>query len=134
MSEPIYTAGPSEPFGAPTGYAPQPYPAQPQYQPAQYGGAPTPPPSNAGWAVATIICFWPLAFAAFNHLHSIFPKWAVGDYMGAQYASERVKTLGKIAVGVGIGLGVFAILMWIVMFAAFASAVNEIDTSTTYYR
>ncbi|WP_137724995.1 CD225/dispanin family protein [Prescottella subtropica] len=135
MSEPNYTTGPSEPFGAPTGYPQQPYPPQPQYQPgpapAQYGAAPTPPPSNAGWAVATLICFWPLAFVAFNHLHSIFPKWAAGDYMGAQYASERVKTLGKIAVGVFAGLVALYVIFVIIVIAV---AANSADTSTTYYR
>ena len=56
-----------------------------------------PPPSNAGWAVAAILFFWPLAFSAFNHLHNIYPRWAMGDVAGAEEASDRVKSLGKIA-------------------------------------
>lgn len=135
MSEPTYNPGPSEQYGSPA-YPQQPYPSAPQYPsapvPGQYGGQPQPPASNAGWAVASIIFFWPLAFAAFNHLHSIFPKWSMGDYQGAQYASERVKTLGKIALGVGVGLIVLSFLMSFVMFAAFAAAVDEASTSTTY--
>nr|WP_231569561.1 CD225/dispanin family protein [Prescottella defluvii] len=116
------------------GYTQQPYASAPQYQPApaQYGGVPPLPPSNAGWAVAAILFFWPVAFSAFGHLHDIFPKWSMGDYQGALYASERVKTLGKIALGVGVGLIVLSFLMSFVMFAAFASAVNELDTNTTY--
>ena len=47
--------------------------------------------------MAAVLFFWPLAFAAFNHLHDMYPKWAMGDHQGAQYASERVKKLGKIA-------------------------------------
>jgi len=138
MSEPTYNSGPSEQYGAPA-YTQQPYssaqqyPSAPQYPaapaPGQYGG---PPPSNAGWAVATIIFFWPLAFSAFNHLHSVFPKWSMGDYQGAQYASERVKSLGKIALGVGVGLIVLSVIMWFIMFAAFAAAVDDASTSTTY--
>ncbi|QBJ97691.1 CD225/dispanin family protein [Rhodococcus sp. ABRD24] len=136
MSEPTYNA-PTDQFGGTSGYGQQqPYPSAPQYSagptPAQYGGTPPLPPSNAGWAVAAILFFWPVAFAAFNHLHSILPKWSMGDYQGAQYASDRVKTLGKIALGVGIGLIVLFIIMWFIMFAAFAVAVEDAGTSTTY--
>lgn len=135
MSEPTYNTAPTEQWGTTSGYAQQ-YPAAPQYPagpaPTRYGGQPPVPASNAGWAVATIIFFWPLAFSAFNHLHSIFPKWSMGDYVGAQYASERVKQLGKIALGVGIGLFVLAMVSWFIMFAAFAAAVDE--ASTTTYR
>ncbi len=156
MSEPNYTAptagGPTEPFGgsaeqfrAPTesfgaqpGYPQQPYPGVPQYPagpaPAQYGGQPPLPPSNAGWAVASILFFWPLAFAAFNHLHSIFPKWSMGDYQGAQYASERVATLGKIALGIGVAVFVLAFFGWFVMIAAFTAAIDEATNTTTYGR
>ncbi|MBM4479576.1 CD225/dispanin family protein [Prescottella equi] len=124
MSEPTYNTGPSEQYGAPA-YPQQPYPAAPQYPycpvPGQYGGQPQPPASNAGWAVASIIFFWPLAFAAFNHLHSIFPKWSMGDYQGAQYASERVKTLGKIALGIFVGLVVLYVIFIIIVLATAAS-------------
>ncbi|NKR43051.1 CD225/dispanin family protein [Prescottella equi] len=124
MSEPTYNTGPSEQYGAPA-YPQQPYPSAPQYPggpvPGQYGGQPQPPASNAGWAVASIIFFWPLAFAAFNHLHSIFPKWSMGDYQGAQYASERVKTLGKIALGIFVGLVVLYVIFIIIVLATAAS-------------
>lgn len=134
MSEPTYSPGPSEQYGAPA-YPQQPYPSAPQYPsapaPGQYGQPPL-PPSNAGWAVASIIFFWPLAFSVFNHLHSIFPKWSMGDYQGAQYASERVKQLGMIALGIGIGLILLSFVGWFVMVAAFAAAVEDASTSTTY--
>ena len=133
MSEPTYNPGPSEQYGSPA-YPQQPYPSAPQYPsapaPGQYGGQPQPPASNAGWAVATIIFFWPLAFAAFNHLHSIFPKWSMGDYQGAQYASERVKTLGKISLGIFVGLVVLYILFIIILVVATA---NSVDTSSSTY-
>lgn len=135
MSEPTYNSGPSEQYGA-SAYTQQPYssaqqyPSAPQYPaapaPGQYGG---PPPSNAGWAVATIIFFWPLAFSAFNHLHSIFPKWSMGDYQGAQYASERVKSLGKIALGIFVGLAVLYILFMIILLVA---AANSVDSTSSY--
>ena len=125
MSEPTYnTAWPGYQQQYP---GQQPYPTAPA--PAGYGGQPPVPPSNAGWAVVAILFFWPVAFSAFNHLHDIVPKWLMGDYQGAQYASERVKALGKIALWVGIGLMVFAFVMWFAAFATFAAAVNEIDSS-----
>ncbi len=65
--------------------------------------------------------FWPLAFAAFNILHSIFPKLSMGDYHGAQYASERVKTLGKIALGHLVGLVVLYVIFIIIVLATAAS-------------
>ncbi|WP_454557265.1 CD225/dispanin family protein, partial [Salmonella enterica] len=82
--------------------ATQQYSAAPTYAAPQYG----PPKSNAGWAVASILFFWPIAFAAFNHLHDIYPKWAMGDHQGAQYASERVKKLGQISL-------LIAVICWV---------------------
>ena len=80
------------------------------------------PPRNAGWAAAALIFFWPVAFAAFNHLHDIYPKWAMGDYQGAQYASDRVKTLGKIALWIFvIGMALFILLYVFVIIAMVAS-------------
>jgi len=62
-----------------------------------YPQASTPPPSNIGWAVATLLFFWPIAFSAFTHASNVYPLWAMGDHQGAQYASDRAKQLGKIA-------------------------------------
>ena len=36
----------------------------------------TMPPVHAGWAVATLLCFWPLAFSAFTHAFNVYPLWA----------------------------------------------------------
>lgn len=110
----------------------QQYPTDQQYgAPQQYGAAPTyaapqyaPPKSNAGWAVASIIFFWPIAFAAFNHLHDIYPKWAMGDHQGAQYASERVKKLGQIALLVAVILWVLLIVFYVVVIVATLSSID----------
>lgn len=70
------------------------YPVPPQTaQPSR----PPMPPSNAGWAVAAIVFFWPVAFAAMNHALNVYPRWAAGDFVGAQHASARAKKLGQIA-------------------------------------
>ncbi|NLG54304.1 MAG: CD225/dispanin family protein [Rhodococcus sp.] len=88
------------------------------------------PPRNAGWAVATIIFFWPIAFAAWNHVHDVYPKWAAGDYQGAQYASDRAKSLGKIAMWIFIiGWGLLFVL-WIFIIIAAVSAAGSASSSS----
>lgn len=66
-----------------------------------------PPPSNAGWAVATLVCFWPLAFAAFTHAFDVYPLWARGDVEGAAHASGRVRRLGQLSLWI---FGVLVVL------------------------
>ena len=90
-------------------------------QPA-YAAPAGPPPSNAGWAVAAILFFWPLAFSAFSHLHNIYPRWAMGDFQGAQEASDRVKTLGKIALGIAVAFFVLFVVGYGFLIAAALSA------------
>lgn len=55
------------------------------------------PPSNAGWAVASLVFFWPLAFAAFTHSFNVYPLWSDGDVEGSVDASERARRLGQIS-------------------------------------
>ncbi|MFE3291636.1 CD225/dispanin family protein [Rhodococcus sp. NPDC059234] len=107
-----------------------PQPVQPMQAPAPYGApvpgaVPAPPPSNAGWAAAAVVFFWPLAFAAFNYSASVYPKWALGDYQGAQHASDRTKQLGMIALGIAIGLTVLLVLFYFVVIIA---AINAADS------
>ncbi|WP_249353460.1 CD225/dispanin family protein [Rhodococcus sp. Q] len=82
------------------------------HQPTSYAYASAPaavapplPATHAGWAAAALIFFWPLAFAAFNHSSRVYPLWATGDYAGAQYASDRARSLGK-----------WSLLLWVVAF------------------
>ena len=116
----------SHAYGQPGSYSS--YPQQPSGYPAQptaMSPAGPPPPSHAGWAVAAILFFWPLAFAAFNHLHDIYPRWAMGDYQGAQEASDRVKSLGKIALWIFVGFFiVFAVLYGVIIAAAISAVGN----------
>ncbi|MEV0947164.1 CD225/dispanin family protein [Rhodococcus sp. NPDC049939] len=71
------------------------------------------PPSNAGWAVASLIFFWPLAFSAFNHAFNVYPLWASGDAAGAQDASNRARRLGQISLWIFGGL----LLLFLVLYA-----------------
>ncbi|MFC9840387.1 CD225/dispanin family protein [Rhodococcus sp. NPDC127530] len=76
------------------------------------------PVVNAGWAVATLLFFWPLAFSAFTHAFNVYPLWASGDVEAAQDASDRVRRLGQLSLWIFGGLLiVFAILYTIVTVA-----------------
>ncbi|MEO6880209.1 MAG: CD225/dispanin family protein [Mycobacteriaceae bacterium] len=88
-------------------YGAHPYGAQ-DYNAQSYGQAPAAypssgsypqqiPPTNAGWAVVATIFFWPLAFVAFTASSNVTRLWMMGDYAGAQAASEQAKRMGKIA-------------------------------------
>jgi Interferon-induced transmembrane protein len=57
----------------------------------------SPPPVHAGWAVVSLLFFWPLSFAAFTHAFNVYPLWARGDTAGAQAASDRVRRLGQVS-------------------------------------
>ena len=70
-----------------------------------------PPPVNAGWAVASLLFFWPLSFSAFTHAFNVYPLWASGNVAGAQYAPDRVRRLGQLSLWLAGGLLLlFAIL------------------------
>ncbi|MFC9788383.1 CD225/dispanin family protein [Rhodococcus sp. NPDC127528] len=69
------------------------------------------PPSNAGWAVASLLFFWPLAFAAFTHAFNVFPLWASGEAQAARDASDRVRRLGQISLWIA---GVLLLLLAVV--------------------
>jgi hypothetical protein len=62
------------------------------------------PPVNAGWAVVSLLFFWPLSFSAFTHAFNVYPLWADGDVAGSRYASDRVKRLGQISLWIAGGL------------------------------
>lgn len=106
---------PPPPSSGPPEPAPPPPPPAAPPQPAP------PPPSNAGWAVATLVAFWPLAFAAFTNAFEVYPRWARGDYAGAQYASDRVRKLGQLSLWILGGILVLIAIAYIVMAAVWIS-------------
>ncbi len=77
--------------------------------------------ANAGWAVASLVAFWPLAFAAFSNAFEVYPRWARGDYAGAQYASDRVRKLGQLSLWILGGILVLLAIAYIVMAAVWIS-------------
>ncbi|BAH55692.1 hypothetical protein W59_03901 [Rhodococcus opacus RKJ300 = JCM 13270] len=70
------------------------------------------PSSNAGWAVVSVLFFWPLAFSAFHHAFEVYPRWAEGDLDGAEYASRRVRKLGQLSLWIFGGLLLLAIVLY----------------------
>ena len=70
------------------------------------------PTSNAGWAVVSVLFFWPLAFSAFHHAFEVYPRWADGDIDGAEYASRRVRKLGQLALWIFGGLLLLVIVLY----------------------
>ncbi|MBM9839640.1 CD225/dispanin family protein [Rhodococcus hoagii] len=104
--------------------------------PAPQYGAPAqlpqsqPPKSNVGWAVAAVVFFWPLAFAAFNHATSVYPLWASGDHAGAQHAAERAKRLGVISLAVWAVLCVLVVFAYVALIGWAISSAADIPTTT----
>jgi interferon-induced transmembrane protein len=85
---------------------PTPESSPPAAQPQTTGTPPShePPPVHAGWAVASVLFFWPLAFSAFTHAFNVYPLWARGDVAGAVAASDRVRRLGQLSLWLAGGL------------------------------
>lgn len=73
------------------------------------------PASNAGWAVVSLVFFWPLAFAAFNHAFEVYPLWATGDVEGARSASRRVRWLGQLSLWIAGGLLLLAVILYTIL-------------------
>lgn len=78
---------------------------QPGYG-APAGGAGC-PPSNVGWAVASILFFWPLSFVAMTRALQVYPLWAAGNHEQAQAASSSAKKLGVISLAI---MAIFIVL------------------------
>jgi hypothetical protein len=112
-------------------------PIQPPPEPAQPpppAPAQPPPPTNAGWAVAALLFFWPLSFSAFTHAFNVYPLWASGNVAGAQYASDRVRRLGQLSLWIFGGLLLlFAVLYVIVLVAFIAQGDMDFGRHRRYY-
>ncbi|MBT0567415.1 CD225/dispanin family protein [Williamsia sp. CHRR-6] len=86
-----------------------------------YGPPASAPKTNGGWAAATLIFFWPLAFMAFSRALSVPMLWSQGRYAEAEAASHSVARLGKIALTLWIILVAAFIVLYVVAFAAMLS-------------
>lgn len=73
------------------------------------------PKANGGWAVTALLFFWPLAFVAFSRALSVPTLLALGRVQEAQEASDAVARLGKIAVVLGVAIGVLVVVAEVVV-------------------
>ncbi|NMN98634.1 CD225/dispanin family protein [Antrihabitans stalactiti] len=73
------------------------------------------PPSNAGWAVAAALFFWPLSFSAFTHAFNVYPLWASGDIQGAREASDRVRRLGQLSLWIAGALLLLLLVVYTIV-------------------
>lgn len=105
---------PASPYGAPETWI---NPPAPQAPPAQAA----PPKTNGGWAIATVIFFWPLAFVAFSRALSVPMLWSTGQHDAARDASNSVARLGKISLIIGILLVVLIVVLEIAVFSSISS-------------
>ena len=115
-------------YSARSGFTGGAYGAQPGY-PGQSVYAQNPsgrpgPPSNVGWAVASIIFFWPLAFVAMTRAMDVYPLWAAGRHAEAEAASATAKKLGVISIALVVAL--------IVLYIVFIIAVVGLAASSGY--
>ncbi|MDY6807885.1 MAG: CD225/dispanin family protein [Actinomycetota bacterium] len=85
------------------------------------------PATNAGWAVAAMIFFWPLAFAAFAHSSKVTGLWLSGDHAAAQDAADRAKRLGKISLLLWAILSVAFIVLYVAMIAEIISSARSVS-------
>jgi len=73
------------------------------------------PVAHAGWAVASLLFFWPLAFSAFTHAFNVYPAWSSGDTATAQSESDRVRRLGILSLWIFGALLLLAAILYTVI-------------------
>ncbi|NQX13597.1 CD225/dispanin family protein [Microbacteriaceae bacterium VKM Ac-2855] len=106
--QPPFTPQPPVPpaYGASASGAPD--PAAAQYGAPESGPYAQPPldgpPNNIGWAVAALVCFWPLAFHAFGAATRVDRAWLSGRPELALQESLRARKLGQISLWIFLGL------------------------------
>ena len=138
--QPNEPAQPSSPypgypqFGYPApGYPPPGY-AQPHYQPWPAYPPPTaygpsvPPgmPHPVGWLVVAWLFFWPLGiWATVGAFVKIAPAWFYGDHVAANAHAKTVKTLGIVAIVIGVVL--FAAFIALIAVAVVTDKCGSVD-------
>jgi hypothetical protein len=131
---PGYGATPPPGYGAPPpGYGYQPPPAYgappPGYGAPGYPGAYGPPPGPKPDSylvpaiLVTLFCCLPAGIAAIIYATQVDSKWMSGDAAGAERAAKNARTWTFVTAG----LGIVAIVLWIVLIAALG------DSSDPYY-
>lgn len=103
------------------GSTPPPPPPPPSYG---TGGVPagTPPPNYLVWAIlTTVLCCLPFGVVSIIFSTQVNSKWAMGDVVGAQDASNKAK---KFAIWAAIAWAITTVLYLIGVFALGLSSFN----------
>ena len=107
------------PQQAPPQQAPVP-PGQP-FSPPGPGFGPGPPRNNLGWAIASMLLFWPLGIVSIVKMSEVHGYWALGLPQQAEHSASEAKKWGKIGVIVGACLtGLSIVLMFVYFIVIFA--------------
>ena len=94
-------------------YQQQPYQQQPQPQQQPYQQQPYQQrPQNflVPAILVTLFCFLPTGIAAIVFANQVNSKWGVGDFQGAQKASQNAKIWTFVSLGVGLLIGLIIII------------------------
>ena len=79
--------------------------------PGGFGAQGTPPPNYLVWAIlTTVLCCPPLGIPSIVFSTRVNSKWAAGDVLGAQAASEKTKKFAIWAVVAGVIVNIAGIL------------------------
>ncbi len=104
--------GGSPPYGG--------YPPYGTYPPGYAPPFPPKPPDNLGWAIAAIFLFWPLAIPAFLAASKVDDLWARGQFELAGKNSQDARRYGLLALWIGVGLVILAVLLLVLLLVALA--------------
>ena len=91
--------------------------------PPSYGSMPpgqppagSPPPNNLVWAIlSTIFCCLPLGIPAIIFASQVNSKWQMGDFAGAQDASNKARQFALWSTIVGVVIAVLYIIFFVVV-------------------
>ena len=100
------------------------------------GGYPPPPPAPSGagahpsayWplTIVSVLFSWPIGLAAMYFSYQVGERWRTGDTFGSAKASRLAKIWGT----VGVSLGAF---FWLLFIIALIAAASSSGDSSTYY-
>lgn len=107
----------------PSGYPTQPPAADPPWRPGPV--APPGPPNNMGWAIAAVLFFWPISFAAITAASRVDSAWLRGDVNFAMAESERAKRLGKRAIVIAAVAYALFLILYVTLIVALVGSAND---------
>lgn len=107
-------------------YGSTPPPPPPPY--GAPGGPGTPPPNYLVWAIlTTILCCLPLGVVSIVFSAQVNSKWGLGDFAGAQDASDKAKRFAIWAAIIGVAVSV----LWVISSLVFGWGAFQLNSSSS---